>query len=161
MKTRTMDRLALEIAAYCKKWGMWESVQIFTENRCYFDKGTKVGVRPENNPAFYTEGAISGMDGEMIWKDFSNPERILDMTFEGPLSLLLRYGELEVKQNDLSEEAKEIIESAGVCLPEYERLFYDNGKIADIAKEEFTNILEKYGLWYELGFTWSLTTYRI
>ena len=40
-------------------------------------------------------------------------------------------------------------------------IFYDNNKIASIIIEEFNNLLEKYGLWYDLCFSWSLTTYRI
>jgi hypothetical protein len=39
--------------------------------------------------------------------------------------------------------------------------FFDNGEIVDMILAEFNNLLEKYGLWYDLGFDWSLTTYRI
>jgi hypothetical protein len=39
--------------------------------------------------------------------------------------------------------------------------FFDNGKIVDMILAEFNKLLEKYGLWYEQGFAWSLTTYRI
>ena len=38
--------------------------------------------------------------------------------------------------------------------------FFDDGRIAGMIIEEFTGLLEKYGLWYDLGFSWSLTTYR-
>jgi hypothetical protein len=40
-------------------------------------------------------------------------------------------------------------------------MFYDDGAIADHIIAEFNAILEKYGLWYELGFSWCLTAYRI
>ena len=39
--------------------------------------------------------------------------------------------------------------------------FYDNNRIASMIIEEFNNLLEKYGLWYDLCFSWSLTAYRI
>ena len=39
--------------------------------------------------------------------------------------------------------------------------FYDNNRIASMVIEEFNNLLKKYGLWYDLCFSWSLTTYRI
>jgi hypothetical protein len=42
-----------------------------------------------------------------------------------------------------------------------EETFFNDGKIADMILEEFNKLLEKYGLWYEPGFAWSLTTYRI
>lgn len=39
--------------------------------------------------------------------------------------------------------------------------FYGSGKIVGYIHEEFDDLLEKYGLRYEPGFSWSLTTYRI
>lgn len=39
--------------------------------------------------------------------------------------------------------------------------FYGGGKIVGCILEEFNDLLEKYGLRYEPGFSWSLTTYRI
>ena len=39
--------------------------------------------------------------------------------------------------------------------------FYGGGKIVGYIYEEFNDLLEKYGLRYEPGFSWSLTTYRI
>lgn len=39
-----------------------------------------------------------------------------------------------------------------------ERLYLP--KIADYIIEQFNKIFEKYGLWYELGFSWSLSCYK-
>ena len=39
--------------------------------------------------------------------------------------------------------------------------FYGGGKIVGCILEEFDNLLKKYSLWYEPGFSWSLTTYRV
>ena len=39
-------------------------------------------------------------------------------------------------------------------------MFFDDGKIAGMVLNEFDELLAKYGLWYELGFSWSLTAYR-
>lgn len=39
--------------------------------------------------------------------------------------------------------------------------FYGGGKIVGCILEEFDDLLKKYSLWYEPGFCWSLTTYRI
>ena len=40
-------------------------------------------------------------------------------------------------------------------------IFYDNNRIASMIIKEFDNLLEKYGLWYDLCSSWSLTTYRV
>lgn len=250
---RDSKKLAEEIISFLKKWGMWEDVQIFTGGKCYFDgENGKVLTRDESNPGKYLAGATGEeSDGKIIWKDFSNPERLLDMTFEGSLSLLLRHHEYEVCLDNIYEEAKNIIaskpeepieneevaelmdeyidgkmgwdpaefdsyedwlklcqysdldefggEDTGMEIAtefssreEYEDFilrnassreskireffeedlyeepeyisggtFYDNGRIVNIILKEFDDLLEKYGLWYELGFSWSLTAYRL
>lgn len=234
---RDSKNLAEEIISFLKKWGMWKDVQIFTGGKCYSDDSRGgVNIRKESNPEKYI-------------KDFSNPEGLLDMTFEGPLSLLLRHHEYEVCLENVYEEAKNIItpkpeepieneevaelmneyiegkigwdpaefdsyedwlklsqysdlgEFEGDCegtesvlefssREEYEDFIlrsasareskireffeddlyeepesgteiYDDGKAANLILNEFNDLLEKYGLWYELGFNWSLTTYRL
>lgn len=252
-KQKDAEKVALEIVAFLKKWGMWEDVQIFTGGKCYSDDNGELVIRKESHPEKYTQG-LSGpnCNGENEWKDFSNPERLLDMTFEGPLSLLLRHHEYEVRIADVSDEVKNIIvsepqdysdemyELMDECLTgevgwdpaeydsyeewlelnqyrdldefnvkrkdtdskepefssreEYEdfllysaserdhrileyfdddygeitysttfekETFFDDGAIASRVICEFNDLLEKYGLWYDLGFCWSLTTYRI
>lgn len=252
------ENLAFDIADFLKKWGMWQDVQIFTGGKCYSDgENGEINIREEEHPEKYLKGFV-GVDcnGESEWEEFSNPERLLDMTFEGPLSSLLRYNEYEVRIGDVSEQAKDIIfppseyfeEEAFYLLNEFNEehigwdpaeydsyedwlelnqfdginesfveientimknsmefstkeeyedfldwsaitreyklldyfkdyafynaygkcnlyynndMFFDGGHIADDILEEFNKLLKKYGLWYELGFSWSLTTYRI
>lgn len=243
------EMLAMDIVEFLRKWGMWQDVQIFTGGKYYTDSDGELVVRDERHPEKYLEG-ISHYDcnGNTAWKDISNPERFLDMTFEGALSLLLRHHEYEVKIGDVSDEVKRIIvpetdkgfdeftnlvdeylegkyswdpakfdsfeewlELNQYCdmdlfdyknysdgreiefssREEYEdflmrqavereyvayeyfedeicdeadwgsETFYDNNRIASMIIEEFNNLLEKYGLWYDLCFSWSLTAYRI
>lgn len=250
LKKCDLEQLALEIVAFLRKWGLWKDVQIFTGGKCYLDNNGDLQIRDEIHPEKYTQGIVGkDCNGETEWKDFSNPERLLDMTFEGPLSQLLRYQEYEVCLRDLSDEVRKIILSQNpdvedkvenyiveffeegqgwdpveydsyeewlelhqYCDPEefdassdatkedgkefsskeeYEEFlergaiireaklraffedfvfndedyeqdtFYDKGEIACHVLNEFDELLEKYGLWYELGFEWSLTTYRI
>lgn len=252
-----MEKLAYDIINFCKKWGMWRDVQIFTGGKCYSaceDSPDKIKAREEKNPGEYTKEIIERVNGELVYKDFSNPEKILDMTFEGPLYLLLRHHEYEVEMEDLSDEARmyilrenekkfeeeeEEIDSAEEITEEYmerregwdpmeydsyaeymdlveyeepelcfeikqcprdfgsrqeytdflaksvtekeailmeyfkdyfgedyfiereDSTFFDDGDIASHIINEFNDLLEEYGLWYELGFSWSLTTYRI
>lgn len=248
-KESDSEKVALDIVRFLKKWGLWHDVQIFTGGKCYSDGvDAKLQIRDEECPEKYTSGFSGTSDcaGETEYIDFSNSERLLDMTFEGPLSLLLRYHEYEVCVGDVSEEVKHILipetyefqdevsELMDECLEgkigwdpmeynsyeewlelnqycdmdefnaesdnirmefssreEYEdfilrsasvreekireffedeicdcsdyshEMFFDNGKIANQIINEFDELLERYGLWYDLGFSWSLTTYRI
>lgn len=244
------EKMALEIVSFLRKWGLWRCVQIFTGGKCYSEDEGTLQIRVEGHPEKYTEGIIGqNCNGESEWKDFSNPERLLDMTFEGPLSLLLRHNEYEVRIRDLSIEAKNIImrsmpeiedeveelmdaylegkigwdpaeydsyeewlelnqysemgelsvelgDAAGnnrefASKEEYKQfifrtsairenqireyfedvlcdgtdyndnIFFDDGSIANHIINDFNDIFEKYGLRYELGFSWSLTAYRI
>lgn len=249
-KESDSEKLAMDIVDFLKKWGMWQDVQIFTGGKCYTDENGELRIRNDAHPEKYAEEP-SGRDCSCnsVWKDYSNPERLLDMTFEGPLCLLLRHHEYEVKIEDVSEEVKHIIvPEINECQDEVEELmteylegklswdpaeydsyeewlelnqycdmdlfmpkehaangreiefssreeyedflmrhavereimiaeyfedeicdsaewnsevFFDDGKIASMIIEEFNNLLEKYGLSYDLCFSWSMTTYRI
>jgi hypothetical protein len=89
---------------------MWQDVQIFTGGKCYTDDRGKVAIRNEKHPEKYLVGPTErDCNGGSIWKEFSNPERLLDMTFEGPLSLLLRHHEYEVDTGKVSEEVRRIL----------------------------------------------------
>ncbi|MGN0346841.1 MAG: hypothetical protein ACI4DU_06100 [Lachnospiraceae bacterium] len=242
------EMLAMEIVKFLQKWGMWQDVQIFAGGKCYKDDKGKLVVRNEEHPEKYLEGPIEDCNGEITWEEFSNPERLLDMTFEGPFSLLLCYHEYEVNMGEVSEEVRRILlpetnevadEVAGYVddflegkigwdpaeydsyeewlelngfddmektsatmdeiginpieissqeeyrefldkcevireqkiwdyfedyfseSSEYEdTAFFDDGRIAGMVLNEFDELLAGYGLWYELGFSWSLTTYR-
>jgi hypothetical protein len=265
MKTVFTSELAQDLAddiiKFCKKWGMWKDTAVYTGGKCYTDIDAKesdtfrgntfVAVSNEPNPERCTSGWVDDGD-ENVRMSFSNPEHLLDMTFEGPLYGLLVNGEYEVKVCDLSGETKKYI--AGVeggsvadeiegkvwektdayidenqgwdpaefdsyeeylelnqyCEPYYDAaifenqptdfatrdeylqmlvnalaiketaveeyyrdeawecdkdiwdmsMLYDDGAIAEHIIAEFNQLLEKYGLWYELGFSWCLTAYR-
>ena len=92
-KETDSEMLAMDIVEFLRKWGMWQDVQIFTGGKCYTDNDGELVVRDERHPEKYLEG-ISHYDcnGNAVWKDLSNPERFLDMTFEGALSLLFITG---------------------------------------------------------------------
>ncbi len=262
------EKLATEIIDFCKKWGLWQDVCIYTGGKCYTDSKSDdenylyinpendVYVRAECNPDRFLTGLIDvGSYEEPGNKDkcFANPKHLLDMTYEGPLYMLLRHHEYEVQidtlpdktkkflkicydniQKDIEAEAysmadeyidnkegwdpvefdsyeeylklqneieydKDIFNCKGkefcsreeyseylskaaaskeATLEEYfmdeaenlvmkdmewfnDGIYYNNSDIADKIIQGFDALLEKYGLWYELGFSWSLTTYRI
>lgn len=245
------ERLAMEIVTFLRKWGMLKDVQIFTGGKCFSDNEQgELEIREEKHPQKYLKG-ISGYDcdGNAVWKCHSNPEKLLDMTFEGPFCSLLSEHEYEVKIGDVSDEVRHIILSKNnrfqddvyeyvldflegkysfdpaefdfydewLALNQYcdvdieirrrnhledrdiefssreeyeeylmrnaderecmafeyfeekishsamwkDEVFFDDGSIASMIIQEFNGLLENYGLWYDLGFHWSLTTYRI
>lgn len=197
------EELALAIVKFLKKWGLFEDVMILTGGKCYQDKDGELLVTDEPNPERFTSAIL---DGET--KDFSNPERLLDMTFEGPMHTLLNNREYEVEIKNLSMEAREIVvpllsefedeetellsnfhdfvnKNVGFrkdveyfdendwnelfCLFDKmiarsskfeDETFYSDSEICDRIISEFTNLFESFGLWYEPGFSWSLTAYK-
>ena len=120
MSPEQSENLAYDIILYLQKWGMWRDISIYTGGKRYTDcdvsdgdgfrglTGVKVSDAP--NPEEYTTGYIEGYEGkEGKWISFSNPEHLLDMTFEGAFYLLLNFLEYSVETDDLSEEAKKYI----------------------------------------------------
>lgn len=253
-----MESVAHDIIAFLKKWGLWNSVQIFSGGKCYsFDETGSLKIREELHPEGYTRGIChNDICGQCEWRDYSNPERLLDMTFEGSLSLLLRHGEYEVNLEDVSVQGREFlledyrVDTVEVDTDEYmsreyiwidpdevvsyedweniteycegtfdvteediirpmyksdknelsnlefssreeyedfisklyaakeskvreylednldddyyySDIFFDDGYIANHLINEFIKIFESHGLWYELGFSWTLTTYSL
>lgn len=271
-------QLAIDIISFLQKWGMWKDTMIFTGGRMYSHSReetdcvsglsyTKEEPCTDKDMINYTKGLVEKSDGSYEWKNFSNPDRLLDMVFEGPLSLLLFHHEYEVDLEDVSKEAidfmlqeyriyfedgldsstlfeheeyeeykeheeeinemfesymerksgwdpmihdsyEEYLEMNQYCEPEddaplnekkdfatreeymdylemtisrkenciaewaglepekemvYDGHFYqdETSPISGYLLKEFSDILEKHGLWYELGFSWSLTAYPI
>ena len=249
-KETDSEKLAMDIVEFLKKWGMWQDVQIFTGGKCYKDNNGELEIRNEDHPEkFLTGFAGRGCDGKIIYEEYSNPERLLDMTFEGSFYSLLQYDEYNVDLKNVSEEVKKMLVHEAdsyqfeiICLVDefmegnefwdpveydsceewlelndyddmsdlilsaddiknipsdftsrneyedfwikmiaayeqkgwnyfekniYEQMneedshFYGGGKIVGCILEEFDDLLKKYSLWYEPGFSWSLTTYRV
>ena len=114
-KVINYSKLAADIISYCKKWGMWKDTSIFTGGKCYtYDEGSVAmgltEVREEACGNADVEKRTSGYvgqdcEGNPIMESYSNPEHLLDMTFEGPLYMLLNNMEYEVDLADVSDEA--------------------------------------------------------
>ena len=106
------EALAMEVISFCKKWGMWHRVQIFTGGKCYFDsqdtENNDVKIIEENDIVKYMPDVYS----EEFFKD-ENPENIFHMTFEGPLCDFFSDDYIAVVQkNELSLEAIKIIKES-------------------------------------------------
>lgn len=265
-KSKYSLNIVNDIIEYCKDWGLWKDVCIYANGKCYTDSvydsdtsrytqiSSDVYVRDENDPDKFLTGLTdTGTYDEPSseYRNYSNPEHLLDMTYEGPLYMLIRHGQLEVDVKDLSSKAKayigitdtnieneitwrseekayEYIESNSGWDPvkydsyseylslenqidydekifnnskrefssrdeyqdflskaiaskeatlteyftdeaedevleeyvEYESTYFDEGDVASHVFNGFMKIFEKYGLWAEPGFAWSLTAYR-
>lgn len=120
-KTKDSLNLVNDIIEYCRAWGLWKDVCIYTDGKCYTDSvndsdinrytqiSPDVYVRDENDPDKYLTGLTDAGtydEAKSEYKNYSNPEHLLDMTYEGPLYMLIRHGQLEVEIKDLSEKAK-------------------------------------------------------
>lgn len=119
------ELLAMEVISFCKKWGMWHKVQIFTGGKCYFaSKDTEnndVKIIKENDIVKYMPDAY----GEAYFKD-KNPENIFHMTFEGPLCDFFSDDYIAVVQkNELSLEAIKIIKEFDDYFEEMRREIHD------------------------------------
>ncbi len=163
------DALAQEVILFLKKWGLWSDVSIYTNGNRYMCKKSVVyngnpDVECTKNidPEEYMKG-ITGCDeeGSCNWKSFSNPEHIFDMTYEGPLQLLLGGFEYEVRKKDISAEAwAYIFERANSVQEEFEAFLeekygctdaegYLEQKVSDLTDDT------EYALWDPLEFdTW-------
>ena len=102
----------------------------------------------------------SGIDNdEVMWKSYSNPEHIFDIVYEGPLYMLLRHDEYEVKKSDISEEAWEYIFKHTDILSDKVMDWYDCMDVTDlldqIVMDKFDN--PEYSEWDPLVFdTWEI-----
>ncbi len=77
-KETDSEMLATDIVTFLQKWGIWQDVQIFTGGKCYTDDRGKVAIRNEKHPEKHLVGPTErDCNGGIIWKEFSNPERLL------------------------------------------------------------------------------------
>lgn len=120
---KELDDLAMEVISFLKEWGLWRDVTILTNgNRYSYSHDKNVEYKGISNVVFeknidfeeYTSGLMGYTDDDgvrhSLWKNFSNPKRLFDMVFEGPLYMLFKdEGECYVKKEDLSAEAWDTI----------------------------------------------------
>ena len=161
------EALVFEMVNFLSKWGVWRDVSIFTDGKRYssfpgkkYKNLINTECREVLNTEKYLEGPIcSEIEGlkNIEWKSLSNPEHIFDMTFEGALSTLLRYGDYEVQKGDISKEAWDLIFENTDILSE---LLYEKYECSDI-EDLLNRIIEErlgnsdYSSWDPLVFdTW-------
>lgn len=94
LENETSERLVRDMISFCKKWGLWQAVTIYIGGKYYTDATD--------------ESHWEGIRGVKVMNE-PHPKSCLYMTFDGPLSQLLRHMEYEVKIEKLSEDAKKFI----------------------------------------------------
>lgn len=167
-KNSQMDTLAMEVIRFLQEWGLWEGTSIFTNgNRFTFTgdhqknyKGIcNVDFSKDTDPGEYMIGLIGSANPEEgnIKKCLANPEHIFDMTYEGPLCMLLKYGEYEVRKADIGEKAWDYIFEHTDILDEHLYAKYECLNAAGLHRLIMEDIFEnqEYSAWDPLVFdTW-------
>lgn len=117
-----------ELIDYCKKWGLWRDASVCAGGRRYshiYEPGQALSgtgwpmegyddVWVEDLPDEDREWLLSSPiydshTGSYEFVSFCNPERLLDMTYEGPLYDLVRQTWYRVEFDELSPEGREEI----------------------------------------------------
>ncbi len=167
-KNKQMETLAKEVMRFLQKWGLWEGTSIFTDgNRFTYSadhqKGYKgicnVDFSKNINPEDYMTGLIGSADPKEgnTKKCLANPEHIFDMTYEGPLYMLLRHDEYEVRKADIEEKAWEYIFGHTDILNDQLYGKYECLDAVDLYKVIMEDVFEnpEYSAWDPLVFdTW-------
>ena len=78
------------------------------------------------DPEDYMKGPIETGSGKISRSSCANPEHIFDMTYEGPLLMLLAYDEYVPDRKKLSEECRKYILEYTDLIEEY---IYDNYEV--------------------------------
>ena len=166
-----MEKMVIEMIKFLQKWGLWQDVTILADVNAYFPGCNKedvycglrnVKITVCENPEDYTTGIMDETDcygnHHPVWKNFSNPEHILDMVYEGPLYMLLRHDTYEgVKKSDISPDAWEYIFAHTEILEDYMYEKYEMASpealLAQVLEDKFDN--PDYTAWDPLVFdTW-------
>ncbi|MCR4789079.1 MAG: hypothetical protein K5888_10865 [Lachnospiraceae bacterium] len=155
-KVINTEALATELILFLKKWGMWKDICIYTDKMRYSDDRTAVykgitGVMFEEN-----------IDPEDHMKDhkgrsYANPEHIFDMTYEGPLYMLLTYGEYEPDIQEISEEGWKYIQENTDIITDIIRENHDVSSPEELAEKMWDEVFDnpKLSYWDPLEFdTW-------
>lgn len=118
---KDVESLVMEVILFLKKWGLWKDVSILANGNMYsysacktdYYKGQEQIVFKENvDPSEYTTGPVQYEDGDeriIEWKNFSNPEQLFEMIYEGPLYMLFNYKEYEVEAKDIGLDGWDFI----------------------------------------------------
>lgn len=121
---KQLEKLAYEIKDFMIRHGLWQDARIYFNGKALStDDGN--GHYAYNDPN--TDYVIENADPEQFFQYVG--DKILCMSFEGPMYELLNM---------------------------YVPTSYYNR-----VESEFSEILKKYGLYYELGHTWNLATFEI
>ncbi len=167
-KNKQMDTLAMEVTRFLQKWGLWEGTSIFTNGNRFTYTGDhqknykgicNVDFSKDIDPEEYLTGLIGSDDPKEGNKKkcLANPEHIFDMTYEGPLQMLLRHDEYEVRKADIEEKAWDYIFEHTDILDEHLYEKYECLNAADFHKKIMEDIFEnpEYSAWDPLVFdTW-------
>ena len=130
LNRKELNRMALEVISFLKKWGLWRDTMILAAGNRYsyssheedMHKGmANVSYEENVDPEVYTRGLTNapGGNADLIWRSLGNPEHIFDMVYEGPLHMLLQYDTYEPDLSGISEDAWKYIFSNTDLIPDH------------------------------------------
>lgn len=150
-----MEKMVFEMINFLQDWGLWKDVSIFVGGKRYYDKcGSAyqclddVACEEDINQEDCMKGPVETGDGKMGWSSCANPEHIFDMTYEGPLQMLLAYDEYVPDRKKLSEECRRYILENTDIIEEY---IYDNYAVLSpegLAQQMWEDIFDNSELCY-------------
>lgn len=139
---KRIEEMALDMIRLLQKWGLWKDVCILTNGSRYSSSSDREKIYcglpyTEYEEGIDAEDMMSGItergdcNENPVWESFANPEHIFDMVYEGPLYMLLNYGEYEADGKDISPEAWEAIFAHTDLLEDYMADTYGAYDLAD------------------------------
>ena len=161
------ENFALDVIRFLQKWGLWRDVCIYTGGKAYrYDDDSSSSYKTIPNvkyeegvdPEDYMKGLTpSDCEDYCSWESLANPEHIFDMTYEGPLHMLLSYDEYEPVRDEISDGGWSFIWEHTDLIEEYIVDNYDVSSPDELARQMWYNIFDNPELnyWDPMNFdTW-------
>jgi hypothetical protein len=148
------EAMVLDMIRFLKGWGLWKDVNIFAGGRRYsYEKGscfqgiTDVAYEENIDPEEWMKGPVG--EGERLrWESFANPEHLFDMTYEGPLHMLLNHDEYAPDREEISARCWKYIEENTDLIEEYIFENYDVSSREELAYEMWAGIFDNPEICY-------------
>lgn len=136
------ENMAIEIIKFLQKWGLWEGTLIFSDGNMYAYSFEKTDTYKGIPFVKFKENVDSTKYTTENGKNYSNPEHLFDMVFDGASYSLLNAEGYTVKGEDLSFEAWEEIFQRTDLLNNYTADNFDVYDAEDVLEKIVLNDFE-------------------
>ena len=150
-----MEDIVFDMISFLQDWGLWKDVSIFAGGKRYYDKcGSAyqcfddVACDEDIDPEDFMKGPVETYDGKISWSSCANPEHIFDMTYEGPLLMLLSYEEYTPDFGELSWQCWKYIEENTDLIEQHIFDHYDVSSPEELAYDMWAGIFDNPEICY-------------